>query len=256
VTNSDPRSQRGQRLAMGSSSSKADIAQGAERERQLRAAFERQLRAERVQAHRDAREQAEQADSNRKYAIAGGCALLGLCGLGAVHSLRLARMLAKERSYVAKAKERLVLAGDEVASVRAIAARDAAQARQYAITSFAKGLLDVADNLERAIEATGGLASVDAVAHPQLHTLLQGVEMTDAQLHKAFGEHKLAKFGAVGDAFDADLHEAMFEVPASDDAAPGSVALVVKQGYRLDDRVIRWAQVGTVSQPVSQSTLS
>jgi molecular chaperone GrpE len=231
---------------MGSSSSKADIAQGAERERQLRAAFERQLQAERVQAHRAGREQAEQAEANnRTFAIAGGCALLGLCGLGAVHSLRLARMLAKERSYVAKAKERLVLAGDEVESVRAIAARDAAQARQYAITSFAKGLLDVADNLERAIEATGGLASVDAEAQPQLHTLLQGVEMTDAQLHKAFGEHKLAKFGAVGDAFDADLHEAMFEVPASDDAAPGSVALVVKQGYRLDDRVIRWAQVGT-----------
>ena len=136
----------------------------------------------------------------------------------------------------------------EMENVRTIAQRDIKQARDFAIGKFAKGLLDVADNLERALEATGSLDEIDAEAQPQLHTLLQGVQMTEAQLHKAFGENKLVKFGAVGDEFDADLHEAMFEAPASDDAAPGSIAHVVKGGFKLNGRVIRWAQVGTVKK--------
>ena len=148
----------------------------------------------------------------------------------------------------AEQRDRTLRTLAEMENVRTIAQRDIAQAREYSISKFAKGLLDVADNLERALEAVGSLEDVDAEAQPQLHTLLQGVQMTEGQLHKAFGENKLVKFGAAGDAFDPDLHEAMFEAPATGDAEPGSIAHVVKAGYKLNDRVIRWAQVGTVKK--------
>lgn len=73
--------------------------------------------------------------------------------------------------------------------------------------------------------------------------------MTEEQLQASFGQHKIVRFGEVGDAFDPHLHDALFEV--SPDAAPaglspGSIALLLKPGYELDGRVIRPAQVGTV----------
>ncbi|CAN0097788.1 unnamed protein product, partial [Ectocarpus fasciculatus] len=117
-------------------------------------------------------------------------------------------------------------------NVRSIAKKDAESARLYAVQKFAKQLLDVADNLERAIAsakeaegAGGGDSSHDV--------LLQG-------LSKVFRSQGLEKYGEVKDKFDPHLHDAMFEFadPAQE---PGTLGQVLKCGYTLHGRVIRAA---------------
>lgn len=138
-------------------------------------------------------------------------------------------------------REQALYLAAEMENVRQIAKKDADGARLYAVQKFAKQLLDVADNLERAVES----AKEGGAAGASLDTLLEGVEMTSDQLQKVFKSQGLEKFGEIGDMFDPHLHDAMFEMPAADKEA-GSVAQVLKVGYKLHDRVIRAAQVGTV----------
>lgn len=72
--------------------------------------------------------------------------------------------------------------------------------------------------------------------------------MTETLLSKAFAENGLVRFGSVGDTFDPNLHEALFQYAAGDGVAPGAVGQVLKAGYSLKGRVVRPAQVGTASR--------
>lgn len=89
------------------------------------------------------------------------------------------------------------------------------------------------------------LQEVEKAENGSLKTLMEGVSMTENLLMKAFREHGLQKYGAVGDAFDPNFHDALFEMPVPD-AEPNTVAQVLKEGYTLRGRVIRPATVGTV----------
>ncbi len=132
----------------------------------------------------------------------------------------------------------------EMENTRTIARRDVENAKTYAIQKFAKELLDVADNLERALGATPehGLEEGSLVA--QLH---DGVSATERELLKLFEQQGIHKFGAPGDKFDPNKHDAMFQVPPGAGAEPGTVAQVLKKGFTFKDRVLRPAQVGAVS---------
>eukprot|EP00752_Nemacystus_decipiens_P011528 g10236.t1 len=151
--------------------------------------------------------------------------------------------LAKTSEQLKDTREKALYLAAEMENVRSIAKRDAESARLYAVQKFAKQLLDVADNLERAIASAkeagegGGDSSHDV--------LLQGVEMTSQELTKVFRSQGLEKYGEVADKFDPHLHDAMFEFedPAQE---PGTLGQVLKCGYKLHGRVIRAAQVGTV----------
>lgn len=125
--------------------------------------------------------------------------------------------------------------------------RESESTRKYSIQDFAKSLLDVADNLGRALEIVQkSESSADKEANAKLlKMLLEGVEMTDKQLIKVFEKHGLERFNPVGEAFDPKQHQAVYEV---DDAtqAQGTVAVVLKTGYKLHNRVIRPAVVGVV----------
>lgn len=157
----------------------------------------------------------------------------------------LAEEVEKLKAEVEASKKKLLLAYAEMENVRAIARRDVDGAKTYAVQGFAKGLLDVADNLERALAAVPAAA---AGGDPHLRALQEGVQMTDAQLAKVFAAHHLAKYGAVGDPFDPALHDAMFEY-ADPAGVPGTVGQLLKPGFKLHDRVIRPAQVGTIKAP-------
>ncbi len=132
----------------------------------------------------------------------------------------------------------------EMENVRRIAKNDVEKANTYSIQKFAKSLLSTSDNLARAIEAVekeDGLAD----ATPALLSLHEGVVMTEKELVKVFNSVGIEKFGSVGDTFDPNKYEAMFEY---EDAAlePGSVGQVITQGYSFKDRVLRPAQVGFI----------
>lgn len=134
----------------------------------------------------------------------------------------------------------------EEENVRRIAKRDVENAKQYANASFAKALLDVADNLERAMKAVP--PESQASSDPIIKNLLIGVQMTNTDLMKAFQKFGVVKYGVVGDKFDPTLHEALFQIPDASKEA-NTIGQVLKTGYKMKDRVIRAAEVGTIVTP-------
>jgi molecular chaperone GrpE len=133
----------------------------------------------------------------------------------------------------------------EMENVRRIAKNDVDKANTYAIQKFAKNLLGTSDNLARAIEAVPDDALVDAP--PALVSLHEGVVMTEKELTKVFNSVGIEKFGAVGDVFDPNKYEAMFEYE-DESLEPGSVGQVITTGYSFKDRVLRPAQVGFIKK--------
>jgi len=140
----------------------------------------------------------------------------------------------------AELKDRLLRALAEVENVRRRAERDFNDIRQYAITKFAGDMLGVADNMERAI------ASVPDEARKvegTLKTLIQGVELTEKGMLQALEKHGVKKLVPLGERFDPNFHEALFELPDSS-VPPGTVAKVVEPGYSIGSRPLRPAKVG------------
>jgi molecular chaperone GrpE len=136
-------------------------------------------------------------------------------------------------------KVKRLLAEEE--NVRRIARKDVADARSYANTSFAKAMLDIADDLERAINSVPE-EKKNNLDDPSLKGLLDGVIMTEKNLQKVFEKFNVKKFGKIDDPFDPSLHDALFNIPNNE--KPGTIGQVIKHGYKLNDRVIRAAQVG------------
>jgi len=153
----------------------------------------------------------------------------------------------KLQAQITTLKDQLLRALAEQENIRRIAQRDVANSKSYAVTSFAKSLLDTSDNLSRALEAVpeehrgGGDNSV-------LSNLYEGIQMTDGGLTKALLKNGLVKFGSVGDVFDPNRHEALFEYVEEGKEA-GSVGQVMKAGFELNKRVIRPAEVGIIKNP-------
>lgn len=133
-----------------------------------------------------------------------------------------------------------------------------ADARAYGITAFARDVLTVADNLARTIEHVS--AEARASADPSLKALLDGVELTERDLQMILQKNGVKPISPMGEKFDPNFHQAMFEVP--DSGRPhGTVVQVVQPGYAIGDRVLRPAMVGvakggtkTAAKSVSQDT--
>ena len=144
-------------------------------------------------------------------------------------------------------KDQLLRSLADQDNTRRIAQRDIEAARQFAIKSFAKSLLDVSDNLTRALEAVPK-DELEQAKGTTLATLYEGIEMTERGLNKAFEMNGLVKYGAEGEPFDPNQHEALFEYPDSA-KKPGTVGQVMKAGFMLNKRVLRPAEVGIVKNP-------
>lgn len=142
---------------------------------------------------------------------------------------------------VADLKDKLLRALADMENLRRRHTRELEEARKYAMTGFARDLLDVADNMRRAIAAV----PADARQNDELlANLLEGVELTERSLLTAFDKHKVARIDpARGDKFDHNRHQAMFEVPSAD-LPPGHIAEVMQTGWALADRLLRPAMVG------------
>mmetsp|Transcript_6338 Transcript_6338/g.9761 ORF Transcript_6338/g.9761 Transcript_6338/m.9761 type:complete len:250 (-) Transcript_6338:115-864(-) len=155
--------------------------------------------------------------------------------------------IARLEEEVKSLKDQLMRSLAEQENTRRIAKRDVANAKQYAIKSFSKSLLDSSDNLERALDAVPEDLRTDSENHPVLVTLYEGIKMTEAGLNKAFEMNGLKKFGAVGENFDPNMHEALFEY-ADPNREAGTVGQIMKSGFTLNDRVLRPAEVGVVKK--------
>lgn len=157
------------------------------------------------------------------------------------------KIIARLETQIKDLKDNLLRSLAEQENTRRIAARDVANAKSYAISSFAKSLLDTSDNLTRALEAVPPELRTDRTNHSILANLYEGITMTEDGLNKAFNKVGLVKFGNIGDKFDPNLHMALFEYPdLTGTSPPGHIGQVMKVGFMLNDRVIRSAEVGVV----------
>jgi molecular chaperone GrpE len=126
-------------------------------------------------------------------------------------------------------------------NLRQRTAREVADTRAYGISAFARDILAVADNMDRALQALD--VELREKADAGIKALLDGVELTERELHKVLDKHGVRKFEPVGEKFDPNLHQAMFEIP--DPTLPaGTVAQVVQPGYMIGERMLRPALVG------------
>lgn len=128
----------------------------------------------------------------------------------------------------------------EMENLRRRTEREVADARAYGIASFARDVLQIADNMHRARESIGPELRESADAN--VKALLEGVELTERELHKVLEKNGVTKFTPLGEKFDPNFQQAMFEV-ADDSAAPGTVAQVIQAGYKIGERVLRPALV-------------
>ncbi|HEU4960560.1 MAG TPA: nucleotide exchange factor GrpE [Sphingomonas sp.] len=147
--------------------------------------------------------------------------------------------VAELQQELAKAKQEVLYAHAEVQNVRRRAEKETADARTYGVTSFARDILSVADNLER------GLAAIpdEARADERLKGLIAGLEATGRELNAVFQRQGITRIAAMGLPLDPNRHQAMLEVPTAD-AEPGTIVQEMQAGYMIKDRLLRPALVG------------
>ncbi|MGD9741543.1 MAG: nucleotide exchange factor GrpE [Dongiaceae bacterium] len=148
--------------------------------------------------------------------------------------------LAEAQGEAARLKDQLLRALAETENLRRRSQREREDTLKFAATEFAKEMLPVADNLGRALDAIpAGAAELD----PALKALQEGVAATARQLEAAFERQGIRRIDPMGQKFDSNLHQAMFEVPGSGQPA-GTVVQVLQPGYVLNERLLRAAMVG------------
>lgn len=136
-------------------------------------------------------------------------------------------------------KYRRALADGE--NIRRRMTKQVEDAKSFAIQSFCKDLLEVADTLSLATESVPEKDLANASA--AMKALHDGVRLTQAQLVQVFSRHGLVRVHPLNEKFDPNLHEALFQQEVQG-AAPGTVVTVSKVGYKLHERCVRPALVG------------
>ncbi|XP_002960212.2 uncharacterized protein LOC9662941 [Selaginella moellendorffii] len=151
----------------------------------------------------------------------------------------------EEKDELVKELKDSVLRGlAELENYRERAKREQESSRKFAVQSFSKDLLDVSDNLSRALSSVGQPKDAEE-AKKLLDTLLAGVKMTEKQLMQVLKKYGVERFDPTGEPFDPNVHLAVCEI--ADPSKPaGTVANVFKVGYLLHERVLRPAEVAVV----------
>ena len=162
----------------------------------------------------------------------------GAGGDAGVVNEELQARLEEAEAQAAEAKERALRMAAEMENLRRRTERELRDAKSFAVSNFARDMLDVADNLSRALDAVP-----EGSDDPALKGLKEGVEMTGRTLDRTLERHGVRKLEPVGEKFDPNFHQAMFKMP--DASQPkDTVAQVVQPGYAIGPRVLRPAMVG------------
>jgi molecular chaperone GrpE len=138
-------------------------------------------------------------------------------------------------------KDKLLRLMADMENLRRRTAREITDARTYAVTNFARDMLNVADNVRRAIESVP--EEDRSTAEGSFKGLIEGIDLTERDLLKNLERHGVKQLDPQGQKFDPNLHQAMFEIPNAE-VPNGTVLQVVQSGYVIGDRVLRPALVG------------
>lgn len=138
-------------------------------------------------------------------------------------------------------KDQMLRTAAEAENVRRRAVKERDDASKFAVSGFSRDILPVADNLRRALDAI----PEDLKGDERIGSLIEGIEATERELLRNFEKNGLQKLDPLGQLFDPNFHEVMFETPMPDKPA-GTVIQVLETGYTLHERLIRPARVGVV----------
>ena len=136
----------------------------------------------------------------------------------------------------AKLKDDFLRAYADAENTKKRCAQEIEKNNKYAISSFAKELLSVADNLHRAIDSVSDSQNQDC------ENLLKGVEMTEAELKKVFAKFGIQKMDIIGTHFDPNFHQVIQEVEDKEKPS-GTIIAELQTGYMINDRILREAMV-------------
>ena len=138
-------------------------------------------------------------------------------------------------------KDKLLRVAAENENVRKRAERDKVDAAKFGISKFARDLMSVADNFQRALQSVTDEMRQEGGA--VVGNLIAGIEMTNHELHSAFEKNGVLRLDPKpGEKFDPNYHQAVAEVP-SPGQPNGTVVQVTQMGYLIDDRLLRPAMV-------------
>jgi len=151
-----------------------------------------------------------------------------------------ADLIVEAKREATEFKDKLLRTLAEMENLRKRTEREVLDARLYGIAGFARDVLAVADNMHRALDAIR--PELRESTDPTVKALIEGVELTERELLKILEKNGVKKFSPQGEKFDPNVHQAMYEVPASD-LPPGQVAEVIQAGYMIGERVLRPAMV-------------
>jgi molecular chaperone GrpE len=152
---------------------------------------------------------------------------------------RLAAEVDTLHGQIADLTDRMLRAHAEMDNIRKRAEREREETAKYAISKFARDIVTVADNFERAIQAVpAGAAEQDAA----LKSLVEGVSMTEREFLNVLERNGVKRINPKGEAFNPHHHQAMMEMQ-NPDVAPGTIVEVYQSGYMLEERVLRPAMV-------------
>ncbi|MDF1608331.1 nucleotide exchange factor GrpE [Hoeflea sp. YIM 152468] len=142
---------------------------------------------------------------------------------------------------LAEMKDQRLRLAAEMENLRRRTAREIKDAKSFAVSGFARDMLQVSDNLQRALAAVPEQA--EAAADNGLKSLVEGVELTERAMLSTLERHGVRKLDPMGQKFDPNFHQAMYEVP-DPAVVNNTVVEVVQSGYVIGDRVLRPAMVG------------
>ncbi len=140
-------------------------------------------------------------------------------------------------------RQEVLYAQAETQNVRRRLEQDKINAANYASTAFARDVLSVRDNLERALSAI----PEELRADEKMKALVTGLEATGREIESVFQRHGISRIEAMGQRLDPNKHQAMIEVP--NDAEPGTIVQEMQAGYMIKDRLLRPALVGVAKAP-------
>ncbi len=150
-------------------------------------------------------------------------------------------ILAGVQEELNKTRDQLLRALADAENTRRRAVKEREDAGKYAVSSFAKDLLDFSDNVRRAIEAVPD--DLKNGSDDRIKNLIAGLAAMEQQMLRTFEKHGIKKLNPMNEVFDPNFHEVIFEAP--DTGKPGGVIIqVAEPGYTLHGRLLRPARVG------------
>lgn len=155
----------------------------------------------------------------------------------------LSALLDEKEKELVIAKDQLLRQRAEAENIRKRAERELADMSKYAVTSFARDLVSVLENLQRATECIPEELKQE---HKAIANLATGVEMTLSELLSVFERHGIRRIDPMGQKFDHNFHQAVAQIESTD-AEPGTVVQVLQAGYVIHDRLLRPAMVGVAA---------